>query len=69
MAFSTGGTPPALRDVDDVTELGPCDAEATIAGVDGPIVLSRCWRPKGHLEEHAGPFDRVTWGGGAQADV
>lgn len=64
--MSTGN---ATRDVDDVTALDPSNAEATIAGVDGPIVLSRCWRPRGHLEEHAGPFDRVTWGGGAQADV
>lgn len=50
-----------VRDVDDVTELGACDAPARIAGLDGPITLATCWRPKGHDGAHAGPRDRVTW--------
>lgn len=53
----------ATRDVDDVTELGPCDAPARIAGSDGEITVSRCWRPKGHDGAHSGPLECASWGG------
>lgn len=51
------------RDVDDVTDLGACDAPATMAGTEGPITLARCWRPKGHDGAHSGPLEGASWGG------
>lgn len=48
---------------DATTPAEPCDAEARIEGLDGPITLGRCFLPQGHPLPHSAPFDRLTWGG------